>query len=309
MTPANQLIGGKSYLSSHQTLHDLVHAFASGAHWTLVREDSTSTSELSSSPSMRLISQPDFLYYVQSQSTRPEFKNVLEMVVTEAMMQSLAESNPQAPPSPKVAISEDAEPLTIHTPKPHSRSHTPLPPTMKRPLSTTSLSSTTQSGVVSAPQTAKALTVFKMMNEREVQVVALLDDDGNLVGELGAMDLRWLADGRPPQLADLRLSAIEFADRANRGGVVGSAGVPAFVNAVSSGEASEGSESDSDKGLRYVTQFVTVGRQAALGDAVDKMVENEEWRAWVLEDEDERKPIGVVTISDVATMLLPEGEA
>ncbi|KAJ3245679.1 hypothetical protein HK104_007939 [Borealophlyctis nickersoniae] len=187
------------------------------------------------------------------------------MVVEEAMMQSLAETR--------------SGELHVDTLAP-----TPIGASAYARSTTRVRDSTDPHGVVSVPATTRTLSAYKTMKDAKLLAVALVDDDGKLVGDLAASDTKLLASTTPPELSYLRLPAIEFVTKSRGRG---------NNNTRPAGSISEPS-------------YATLSRHAPLEQAVDKMVETAVARVWVVDEA--WKPIGVVTASDVITMLVPDGD-
>ncbi|KAJ3041641.1 hypothetical protein HDV00_008918 [Rhizophlyctis rosea] len=301
----------KGYLDIDAPIMELAQALSSGQHWIFIRTLRSSSSPLSSSPSssltphdntnplsarrpslatsmlqnttiatqssdltdqnttMRMISQADLVWFLHAH--QKTFRSVFESCVEEAMMQSLTES------SSSVTEVDVTAPTPVGD-EAYARG-------TRRVLDEGAV----ELGVISVSASSKALTAFETMNRHRLQAVAIVDDEGRLVGELRATDLYILTSTKPPSLSSLLKTAAEFASLARGSGV------------------SNGAANGNGGGMLSSTDYLSCGRSASLGECVGKMLGvGVCGRCWVVDEE--RRPIGVVTLSDVITMVLPEGD-
>ncbi|CAG8477296.1 11456_t:CDS:2 [Racocetra fulgida] len=113
----------------------------------------------------------------------------------------------------------------------------------------------------------QALTAFRKIHQDEVSAVAVVNDDGTLVSEVSAADLRGLNRER---LSDLKKPVIMFLV--------------------------------SCKGA-LIKPFTCHGK-FTLSQVMAGILTSKTHRAWVVDEDD--VPIGVITLSDILAMFLPE---
>lgn len=113
----------------------------------------------------------------------------------------------------------------------------------------------------------QALTAFKKIHQDGVSAVAVVNDDGSLVGEVSAADLRGLNRDR---LGDLRKPVIAFLTSC---------------------------KGDLIKPLTCHGKFT-------LSQVMSGIIHSKTHRAWVVDEDD--IPIGVITLSDILTMFRPD---
>ncbi|GBC02461.1 hypothetical protein RclHR1_04640004 [Rhizophagus clarus] len=113
----------------------------------------------------------------------------------------------------------------------------------------------------------QALTAFKKIHQDGVSAVAVVGDDGTLVGEVSAADLRGLNRER---LSDLTKPVIMFL------------------------KSSKGD----------LTKPLTCHGKFTLSQVMAGIIRSKAHRVWVVDEDD--VPIGVITLSDILSMFLPE---
>jgi CBS-domain-containing membrane protein len=113
----------------------------------------------------------------------------------------------------------------------------------------------------------QALIAFKKIHQDGVSAVAVVGDDGRLVGEVSAADLRGLNRER---LSDLTKPVIMFL------------------------KSSKGD----------LTKPLTCHGKFTLSQVMAGIIRSKAHRVWVVDEDD--VPIGVITLSDILSMFLPE---
>ncbi|CAG8474673.1 326_t:CDS:2 [Paraglomus occultum] len=115
----------------------------------------------------------------------------------------------------------------------------------------------------------QALTAFRRIHQDRVNAVAVVNDDGSLVGEVSAADLRGLNRER---VKELKKPVIAFL-KSCKGALI---------------------------------EPLTCSAKFTLSQVMAGIIRNKTHRAWLVDDDD--VPIGVITLSDILCMFLPNGE-
>ncbi|CAG8683741.1 5828_t:CDS:2 [Funneliformis caledonium] len=113
----------------------------------------------------------------------------------------------------------------------------------------------------------QALTAFRKIHQDGVSAVAVVEDDGRLVGEVSAADLRGLNRER---LSDLKKPVIMFL-KSCKGALI---------------------------------KPLTCHGKFTLSQVMAGIIRSKVHRAWVVDEDD--VPIGVITLSDILSMFFPE---
>ena len=178
---------------------------------------------------------------------------------------------------------------------------------------------TSPRGVVTAPWDSTALECFKLMSERKVSAVGVVDRDGELVANLSASDLRML-DERSFRL--LALPVAEFISR-RKGDAIGRRGTPfAEAREMEAGERlrecdvdtfrddSDGSDgSDPSTRLsasRTFVELIFARAETTLGRLVSLMATHSIHHVYVIDEND--APIAVITPTDVLRLFVVDDE-
>jgi len=121
--------------------------------------------------------------------------------------------------------------------------------------------------VISVDATIPAITAIQKLSETNVSALAIIDEDGKLVANLSASDLRGLSSQHVDRLA---LNVLEFLEK------------------------------PCQEGATHLKEPISVCPKTKFGDCISKMVQEHVHRVWVME---EQKPVGIVSMSDVFTVI------
>ncbi|KAJ3047029.1 hypothetical protein HK097_000286 [Rhizophlyctis rosea] len=285
----------KGYLDSSTPLLDLCLALSSGQHWIFIRNirisqsplassPSTSTTQTESTPSSRRGSLVQNIY--PSDSTSPS-ENTVEMTMcSQADLVWFLQRHRKNFTNVFDCVVEEAMMQSLTE---NNSSVLDVDETAPTPVGDEAYArancrihdTSAPSGVISVPASCKTLKAFQTMLHHHLLAICIVDDEGLVCGELRATDL-WGLVAQPgtPALAELRR------------------GVGEFVGIVRGGGKGDGTGT-------VGTEYLSVERGKGLEEAMDKMMGSGVGRCWVVDGG--RRPVGVVTFSDVVTMVLPDG--
>lgn len=122
--------------------------------------------------------------------------------------------------------------------------------------------------IVSISMNSSTITAFRTMAEQGVTCLPILDNRGKLCGTLSSSDMIGMSKDK---LGSLKLTVQEFLQ------------------------------------VAHLTQSqVTVLPTATLGQALSLLSERDVHRAWIVENEDSLRVVGVISLSDIISYFVPE---
>jgi len=132
--------------------------------------------------------------------------------------------------------------------------------------------------LVSVPQERSVLEAFKLLHEKHLTSIAVLDVRGNIVANLSMTDIKYLLK---LDMLDLLHSSCKQAIQQIR------------------------LEKDRENEYKSVIPVFTVTKDSSLKRAIGKLLATKAHRLWVTADAVDHRPIGVLSLSDVLHLLTP----